>query len=497
MTHSRFSNRLSFATASQNETPVGWDIVPSQTCRTLRLLLVAVTVHSSLPAAIAADLHPEDAVVLSRRYLETGDSRERTELAAQLSTYRGPIEPILARLRARTYNRVEAGFHAEKEFSVPKLREKHPDDLLYFNVPPGYSPKDATGLIVFMHGGSNTSSRRAPRLTLDYPPEGTPENESNQLGNVFNATGMIAVGPSAPWDEESYYRWCVRASDDYLADVIRECSSRFQIDPDRVILVGHSMGGFGSYHHAQRQPDRFSAIVAHAGSWSLGYLPAMRGTPLCIIQGVHDAREGVRWHYTDVEYARLTHKLLTGYQLEHTYYEHAGMHSVSQGKEYIAKYLAVAKSLRRDPYCSRVTIATPAGFRRNYCSALADNRWLSINETLPGNLKYDELVTNGSEDFHEWRLSHQVSERTGAMIDAVNRGNNQIALTTANVAQCTVWLHPRMVDVTKPIIIILNGQQVFANRVQPSLAVALESYVRRHDWGLIYPIKIELAVRQG
>ena len=492
MTHSAAANRLSFASRSQNETPeAGSAIGPSWAARSLLLLLIAVTLLAS-SEALAADLHPEDAVVLARRFLESSDSRERKALAAQLASYRGAIDPVLTRLRARTYNRVEAGFHPEKSFSVPALREKHPDDLLYFNVPPDYSPKEPTGLIVFMHGGSNTSSRRAPRLTLDFPPEGTPENESNQLGNVFNATGLIAVGPSAPWDEESYYRWCLRESDEYLADVIRECGSRFHIDPDRVILVGHSMGGFGAYHHAQRQPDRFSSIVAHAGSWSLGYLPAMRGTPLCIIQGVNDAREGVRWHYTDVEYARLTHKLLTGYQLEHTYYEHAGKHAVAEGKEHIAKYLAVAKNLRRDPYCSRVTIATPAGFRRNYCSALADNRWLSINDTLPGNLRYDELVTNDADDFHAWRLSHQVSERSGAMIDAVNRGHNQITLTTANVAECTVWLHPRMVDVAKPINIVLNGKQVFANRVQPSLFVALESYERRHDWGLIYPIKIVL-----
>ena len=115
------------------------------------------------------------------------------------------------------------------------------------------------------------SSRRAPRVFLNYPDEGTDESDTNQLGNLFNATGMIAVGPSAPWDEESYYRWCLRGSDEYLSDVIRECKSRFNVDADRVFLMGHSMGGFGSYHHAWREPDRFAAIIVHAGSWALGY----------------------------------------------------------------------------------------------------------------------------------------------------------------------------------------------------------------------------------
>jgi pimeloyl-ACP methyl ester carboxylesterase len=261
-----------------------------------RWIWLAMLVGSVLlPASRAESLQFEDAVAASRDYLQSNDNEERAELRKRLSAYQGPIEPVLTRLRERTYNRVEPGYHYEKSFSIPALRDKHPDDLLYFNVPPNYSPKQATGLIVFMHGGGATSSRRAPRVFLNYPDERTDESDTNQLGNLFNATGMIAVGPSAPWDEESYYRWCLRESDEYLADVIRECKSRFNIDADRVFLMGHSMGGFGSYHHAWRQPDRFAAIIVHAGSWALGYPQAIRGTPLCIVQGVNDARAGERW----------------------------------------------------------------------------------------------------------------------------------------------------------------------------------------------------------
>lgn len=457
--------------------------------RSIVLIGLLLAVSSN---ALGRDLDLDDAVTLSRAYLASEDSAEQKEIAGQLAGYRGEIDVVLNQLRARKYNRVVAGYHPEKNFSIPELADKHPDDLLYFNVPPNYSPKQPTGLIVFLHGGNNTSSRRAPRVFLNYPDEGTAESDSNQLGNLFNATGMVAVGPSAPWDEESYYRWCLRESDEYLADVIRESQARFNIDPDRVFLLGHSMGGFGAYHHAQRQPDRFAAVIAHSGSWALGYLPAMRGTPLCIVQGINDAREGVRWHYTDIEYARLTVKLLTAYKLEHTYFEHDGMHAMSEGKEFIAKYFAAAKNVRRDPFYPHITIATPVGFRRNYCSSLAHNRWLTINDTVEGTLQFDELVTNGEDNFSRWRLAHQTTERRGAMVDAVNRGGNQIVVTTANVSHFTVWLHQRMVDVTKPVTIVVNNRVAFANRVQPTLAVALESYQRRGDWGLIYPIKVEL-----
>ena len=82
------------------------------------------------------------------------------------------------------------------------------------------------------------------------------------------------------------------------------------------------------------------------------------------------------------------------------------------------------------------------------------------------------------------------------MVDAVNRGNNLITVTTANVSRFTVWLHPKMVDVAKPVTINVNNQPAFAARVQPSLLIVLESYERRDDWGLVYPIKVELQARR-
>jgi predicted esterase len=361
-------------------------------------------------------------------------------------------------------------------------------------VPPNYTPKEPHGLIVFLHGGGATTGRRAPRVTLNYPDEGVRERDSNQLGTVFNAANLVAVGPSAPWNENSYYRWCLRESDEYIADVIRECQSRFNIDPDRVILLGHSMGGFGAYQHAMRQPDRFSTVIVHAGSWSRGFLPSIRGTPLCIVQGIKDAREGARWHYTDVEYARETVKLLTAYKLEHRYYEHDGMHAMCEGKEYVAEYLKSAKNLRRDPYTQRVTLATPAGFSAYHSSRLRHNRWLTINEVTPGKIPFDELISNGEDDFHRWKLSHARIEREGSIVDAMNYGNNLIAVNTMHVSRFTVWLHPRMIDTGKPVQIHVNQKRVFSSRVEPSLVTALDSYRRRGDWGLIYPMKVEIEV---
>ncbi|MGH7134780.1 MAG: alpha/beta hydrolase-fold protein, partial [Pirellulales bacterium] len=358
--------------------------------------VAALLVPASLLSA-AETLSQQDVVALARDYLATDDDSSRAQCAARLTEYRGEIQPVLDELREQTFQPVEAGYHPEEHFSQPDLRERHPDDLLYFTVPESYRPETPCGLIVFMHGGGSKTSRYAPRVFMSLPDESGPD--SYQLGDVFSATGMVAVGPSAPWDEETSRRWCLRESDDYLTDVILECKSRFNIDADRVFLVGHSMGGFGAYHHIQRQPDRFAAVLANSGSWTLAHWPAIRGTRLCIVHGVRDARPMLRPHYTDIEFARQTHRLLNEYGLDHVYLEHEGEHAVRFARDKIAAFFESARDLRRDAYYPHVTLASPLGFRPEYHSPVEHNRWLTLNEATDGELEYDELVDNDSDEF--------------------------------------------------------------------------------------------------
>ena len=160
---------------------------------------------------------------------------------------------------------------------------------------------------------------------------------------MFAATGRITVGPSAPWDTETSYRWCVAGADNYLADVIEECKSRFNIDPDRVFLLGHSMGGFGAYHHVQRAPDRFAAVIANSGSWTEAYWPVIRGTPLCIVQGVHDARPECAGITPTSRTAARPTSCSRPRGIDHTYLEQNGNHAIAYGRKLIAQYVRIGQ----------------------------------------------------------------------------------------------------------------------------------------------------------
>ena len=202
----------------------------------------------------------------------------------------------------------------------------------------------------------------------------------------------------------------------------------------------------------------------------------IRGTPLCIVQGVHDARPGVRWHYTDIEYGRQTDKLLTAAGLDHTYLEHNGKHAIAYGRKLIAKYFASAKGLRRDPYYPHIGLASPVGYGLPYCFPVEHNRWLSLDEATAGEIPYDEFRSHSHGDFASWTLEHRTRKHAGSAIDAIDNGDNTFEATTQNVARFTVWLHPKMIDVARPVTIVVNGTTRFTGRLRPSLLTALESF---------------------
>ena len=56
-------------------------------------------------------------------------------------------------------------------------------------------------------------------------------------------------------------------------------------------------------------------------------------------------------------------------------------------------------------------------------------------------------------------------------------------------------LHPRMVNASRPVTIVVDGRVRFQGRIVPSLVTMLESYRRRQDWGLIYPMKVVIDLR--
>lgn len=72
-------------------------------------------------------------------------------------------------------------------------------------------------------------------------------------------------------------------------ELLDALQKEFPIDPDRVYVLGHSMGGFGAFECLAIQPNRFAAAVASAGGLSPWHDPAkFTHVPIWAFHGERD-----------------------------------------------------------------------------------------------------------------------------------------------------------------------------------------------------------------
>ncbi|HSH75406.1 MAG TPA: alpha/beta fold hydrolase [Longimicrobiales bacterium] len=131
-------------------------------------------------------------------------------------------------------------------------------------VPEGYDAGVPTPLIVALHGytlsgeildrawGISALANQYRFLTIAPDGEREPEGRRNRYWNAsdaccnFNGTDIDDSG--------------------YIRGIIDQIKSRYNVDPGRVYVIGHSNGGFMSYRMAYEHSDAIAAIASLAGA---------------------------------------------------------------------------------------------------------------------------------------------------------------------------------------------------------------------------------------
>lgn len=467
---------------------------PATSIATLVLLITA-------PCESWAD--DEQVVAACRRFL-TSDVQRTSSEVAEVETYSGDIDRVIAMLsRQATLNHQNgSGVLANQSFQHDKLKAVYPDDLLHYFVPEAYDPSKPFGLIIFMHGGGRTTPRKHPLHVVTHPDD---DSQSIGLQPHFVELPFILVAPSAPWNEKTGARWSVPEADAYIRAVIEECCHRFHVDRNRVFLGGYSMGGFGALHLCQRLNDRLAGGFVFSGAWKTMHWKAWTGLPMFIRHGRHDASppgedgQGGRPRFTDVFYSRTAHQRLQESGIDHVYFEDDGDHGIQTASGAMKKFAAWVRTLRRNPYTRHAVAITPRGWKSSTDTPSPDSRWITIHQTGDGTIDYDRIVLRGpSPSFKESidDFEKQSFELTGqpvnaGTVEATIEGGNRIDVQTQNVRRFSLWLHPDMVDLSKPVHLSVNGTESSC-RVRASLKDALRSYQRLEDWTQVYFAEIEL-----
>lgn len=455
-----------------------------------------------------------DIVAVAKQWLS--DSSSRATTGPILDAWTGNIDSVLTLVRPKPAS-TQTGQVFYQSFTNPLFQARYPKHQFHMYVPTSYNPSKPMGVMVWLHGGGSWDSTEIDHLAkYDMDNEmvtgrSYPRIETDNSNYILVAP-IAPFGPVIPTPLHAS-RWNVPNADQYIMDVITELSTRYNIDYNRIVLAGFSMGGIGAYHMALRLNDRLASVMASAGSWKIASWDGLKNMPMYIISGVNDAHfdsTGCRPHYTPIEYARLAHSMLWKSAQIHALNEYPGQHPWDESgylywKTFISGQTGWVTGKLRDPYRSNVTAVNPwrsYDVGSNYGVTWYENpspntMWVTIKQFGTGTIQYDYARTEGDggcsslDAFNNWAMYSDVMNLPGGKAEANITGPNQITISSTNVTKMSIWLHPKMVDFSKPVTVILDGISK-TYTLKPSLLTALRSYERRWDWGMIYHTEIDI-----
>jgi hypothetical protein len=195
------------------------------------------------------------------------DAKQGDVLAGRVPAASAEVTVDVAKVRNRATSTptVGSGYHTFLYHSGLKLAEgtgpvslEGANSLYYLgpyqpymvwvpkNLPPGPAP-----LLTMLHGALGNHEQA---VFDGAPPAGAAGFFTGST--TFNVPAVV-VTPLGR-GETDYY-WGIAEQD--ILDVIKDARQRFDIDPNRMVLSGISLGGQGTWRFSELHPDMFSAIV--------------------------------------------------------------------------------------------------------------------------------------------------------------------------------------------------------------------------------------------
>jgi len=326
-------------------------------------------------------------------------------------------------------------------------------------VPENYEPSRAYPLIICLHGagfaGDSYLDRWAPRLGKD----------------------ALLVCPTV-----GRWAWWSPMGEALVGAVLEEITAQYHIDENRIFLTGMSNGGIGVYLIGIFHADRFAAISPMASGIPeeiFAFLKNFSTTGIYIIHGKKDQVMPVRL-------SRDISRFLKKEGISHIYREHEREHPMAGGhffprEELPALILWFQSQARLEDPARLISVRDKIHLGPFY--------WTEILET-------EGRVADVQSSLFDQEEVELVKEGAFASLEAEIDGN-RVEVKGQRVKQYRLFFNNRLVDLSKPVSIIHNGQPVFSGKLSEDRAFLLEEAKRRGGRTAFYTasVTIDLAAQ--
>lgn len=385
-------------------------------------------------------------------YVDATDSEEADRILHDIQAHpNASIERVVGLIRTgRVYKPQHTGMFPEQEIVV--RGRAYP---LSLSIPSTYDPSKSVGLVVCLHGAGFTGAAYLERW-------------QGRLGE-----GYLLACPTYPSGA-----WFTRQAEELVLATIRELRTRYHVDPDRIFLTGMSNGGIGTWLIGMHHASLFAGIAPMASGLDdvlMPFLENLRNTPIYIIHGAKD-------QVMPVELSRSIARELDRLGYPYIYREHEREHPMAGGhyfpKEELPDLVMWLNGQRRGPLPDRLTVVREASHFQSFT-------WLRLESTDP--------IAAFSEDLVDKR-DERITRREYAKLDASIVATNRIEVIAERVRRYSIFLNDRLVDFSKPVTVLTNGQVSFTGMVTPSLETLLRQARLRQDPRELFSVQLTIAI---
>lgn len=403
-----------------------------------------------LPLTTAA--RGSDLDALMARFWAATTPEERTDVGQEIAATDATFDAVLSRLRrGRSYSEsVPRGRLLRERVGVNGLR--HPYMIL---VPEDYSPDVRWPVRVDLHGGMGA--------------EEWAELDGSWSPGWREARGQIVVVPAGWWDS-MWWEW---SQVENVEAILSEVRRTWNIDEDRVVVYGSSDGGAGLFFHAMRSPDRYASYVGHVAPPDRLVRADFRPDGQLHLSNLAHQRfhlgYGEKDRLVPLRFIERYMELFRANGADIDWYSVAGQdHSMRIPPERERELARFLRNSRRDALPNKLSWATERTDR------YARRSWLVIDEL-------EEPPEDGAVDESNLlprlgtplQLRGPTSPRVPWGRVELTREGNRITAVTRRVERFRVLLSPDELDLSQPVVVVVNGEIAFEGTVEPSLETLL------------------------
>lgn len=387
--------------------------------------------------------------------LASDDADRRTSIAQKLADRQELVAAVI--LRGGKFAEEKAGDRSEQY----KLPEGETRDVV-IGVPDGYKPDRLWPVFMNLHG-TNAS--------LAFCESYGPYLREWAKGRCLVVQPVSAR--KSGWGP-------MKIGEQQAPAALQYVRSKFPIDPDRIWLAGQSMGSHGTWHQAMRHGDLYAAYLpksgtpynAYGANWT-DYLDNLRFAPAYSIHGAHDEMFPVK---VPREFAKLAEQK----KLNVEYHEFPDNGHEGAPEAEILKSFDWATDKVRAPYPKKFSWTTDYLDFGRYS-------WVEIT-------RLDHTVKTDNVRFvdQEKKPVETRSIMQESAVFSVDVQGQAISFKTTRVEKLRVWWNPAVVDLSKEVVIKVNGSTKWKGVPAVSVRAMLEEAKRTGRRDVVFYGSVEV-----